>query len=63
MDEVTVEQLRNQLDRLEARWEDLQARLPAHSIPPAMMMELDNLEDALVETRAQLARATGQAPS
>ena len=62
MDAASSQQLRDQLGRLEARWEELQARLPAHSMPPAMMMEMDELEEALAETRAQLAKAMGQAP-
>ena len=36
-----------QIEELEAKLADLQARLPAHSIPPSMMMELDELEEEL----------------
>ncbi|MFL7794797.1 MAG: histidine kinase [Anaerolineae bacterium] len=32
---------------LEKRIADLQARLPKHSVPPAMMIELEELEEAL----------------
>ena len=40
------------LQALEARLADLKARMPAHSIPPSMMMELDELEEELAELRA-----------
>jgi hypothetical protein len=43
---VTVEELEQQLA-------DLQARLPAHSIPPSMIAELDELEEALAQARRQ----------
>ena len=36
---------------LERQLADLKARLPAHSIPPSMMMELDELEEQLAELR------------
>jgi hypothetical protein len=41
---------------LERRLADLKARMPAHSIPPSMMIELDELEeqlDALKERRSE----------
>lgn len=38
---------------LERRLADLKTRLPAHSIPPSMMMELDELEEKLVELEAR----------
>lgn len=40
-------------EELERRVADLKARLPAHSIPPSMMIELDELEEQLAEIRAQ----------
>ena len=36
---------------LEKRLADLQARLPAHSIPPSMIAELDELEEALAHAQ------------
>jgi hypothetical protein len=41
------------LAALEQQLADLKARLPAHSIPPSMMAELDQLEEALVKARRQ----------
>jgi hypothetical protein len=40
---------------LESRLADLKARLPAHSIPTSMMIELDELEDQLAKLLAQQA--------
>jgi len=36
---------------LERRIADLKARLPKHSIPPAMLIELDDLEEQLARAR------------
>jgi hypothetical protein len=40
---------RAQVEELEERLADLKARMPAHSIPPSMMIELDELEERLAE--------------
>jgi hypothetical protein len=42
---------------LEERIADLEARLPKHSIPPAMLMELEELQEALRLTRAEASQA------
>lgn len=39
---------------LERQIEELKSRLPAHSIPPAMMAQLDELEEALERAREEL---------
>ena len=36
-----------QITELEKRITDLKARLPRHSIPPAMLIELEELEEEL----------------
>jgi hypothetical protein len=36
---------------LEKQLADLQNRLPAHSVPPSMIVELDELEEALAQAR------------
>jgi hypothetical protein len=41
---------------LEARLADLYARLPAHTIPPAMIAELDEIDEQLERARARLAK-------
>jgi hypothetical protein len=38
---------------LEERITDLKARLPKHSVPPAMIIELEELEEALERARAE----------
>ena len=38
---------------LEKQLADLQARLPAHSVPVSMMVELDELEEELALARRQ----------
>jgi uncharacterized protein YceH (UPF0502 family) len=34
----------------------LKGRLPKHSVPPAMILELEDLEDELVDLKARLKR-------
>ncbi len=50
-----------QLRELEARLADLKARLPAHTVRPAMIMELEELEEQIAETRARVKMRTGDA--
>jgi hypothetical protein len=38
---------------LERRIADLEARLPKHSIPPAMLIELEELEEELEQARRE----------
>ena len=38
---------------LEKRIADLKARLPKHSVPPSMLVELDDLEEELEQARTQ----------
>jgi hypothetical protein len=49
--------------RLEQQLADLRARLPAHSIPPSMIAELDALEEALALARNQWQAEQGANPS
>jgi DNA repair exonuclease SbcCD ATPase subunit len=39
------------VEQLEKQLADLEARLPAHSVPPSMIAELDELEEALAEAQ------------
>ncbi len=50
---VEAEDLADRVARLEKQLADLQARLPAHSIPPGMIAELDELEESLAQARRQ----------
>ncbi len=49
----------DRIAELERRIADLKARLPKHSIPPAMIMELEELEEELERARAA-AREKGE---
>ncbi|GAB4430291.1 MAG: hypothetical protein Kow00106_24930 [Anaerolineae bacterium] len=44
------------LAALEREYTELRANLPAHSTPPALLIRLEELEDAITELRAALAR-------
>jgi hypothetical protein len=52
MDEV--KRLQQTIQELEARLAELKERLPAHSIPPAMIAELDELDEQIEQARARL---------
>jgi hypothetical protein len=41
------------IDELERQIADLEARLPKHSIPPSMLIELEELEEALEKARSE----------
>ena len=45
--------------RLEAELRDLTQRMPAHSMPPAMLERLEELEEALAEARARAGESAG----
>jgi len=44
---------RKRIEELEARIADLEARLPKHSVDPAMLIQLEDLEQALEEARGE----------
>ena len=44
------------VEELERRIADLEARLPKHSIPPAMLIELEELEEELRQARQEAAQ-------
>jgi hypothetical protein len=50
------EKLQDRITQLEAQLKELEARLPKHSTPPAMLMVLEDLEDELAELRARADR-------
>lgn len=52
--------MNERIDTLKKQIEDLKNRLPAHSIPPAMMAELDDLEEQLA---LEIRKADKQQPS
>jgi hypothetical protein len=43
------------IGELEAKLADLKARLPAHSIPPSMIAEMDDIDEQLAKMREHLA--------
>jgi len=51
---MTHEHARDRVQELEKQLAELQAQWPAHSVPAAMMAQLDDLEEALAEARRDL---------
>jgi hypothetical protein len=50
-----AQRLKSLIAELEERLRDLQERLPAHSLKPAMLAALDELDERLAEARQRLA--------
>ena len=46
--------LKDELSEIKARIEDLNARMPAHSVKPAMLQELEQLEEKLAELEKEV---------
>jgi hypothetical protein len=42
----------DKIKEIEAKIAELERRLPAHSVPPAMLQQLEELEDELEQARA-----------
>jgi hypothetical protein len=53
MESLLMEESAARVAELEKRLADLQSRLPAHSVPPSMIVELDELEEELALARRQ----------
>ena len=47
---------REQLRRLEAQLAELKARMPAHTMRPAMLMEMEDLEEEIDRLRGEVER-------
>jgi hypothetical protein len=58
-EDYRASKLKSEIAGLEARLVDLKARLPAHSIPPGMIAELDELDEELDLARARLKTLEG----
>jgi hypothetical protein len=53
---TTADELRQRIKAIEAQIQALEARLPAHSVKPALMQELFDLEEAREAVLKELAR-------
>jgi hypothetical protein len=49
---------RERIAELEKKITDLQARLPKHSVPMMMLVELEDLEDELAALKSRTSRGT-----
>ncbi len=54
MDKAGREQVAQRIAQIMQRLTDLEARLPAHSIPPAMVMKIEALEEELERLQREL---------
>jgi hypothetical protein len=51
---------RRTIEELERRIADLEARLPRHSVPPTMLIRLEELEEVLERARSEAAQENQQ---
>jgi hypothetical protein len=56
MHRLLGDQVAQRIAELRQRLADLEARLPAHSVPAAMLMEMEEVEDELVRLQDELAK-------
>ncbi len=54
MNKTTTHKIQDRIKTLERQINDLKARWPAHSIPAALMEQLDELEEALADEISKL---------
>jgi len=50
---LTNSQIAQRIAELELKLADLNARMPAHSIPPAMLIQVEDIEDELERLRRE----------
>ncbi|MBU2601775.1 MAG: hypothetical protein KKA32_06355 [Actinobacteria bacterium] len=56
MAEEDIERLRRSIADKQAYLEELQASLPAHTIRPHQLIEIEDTEEIITDLRAELAR-------
>jgi len=49
-----IQEINSRITQLEKQLADLEARLPAHSISPILIAEMDKLDDQIDDLRKQL---------
>lgn len=57
---MNKEPMEKRIAELERQIADLEARLPQHSVPPAMLIQLEELEEALERARSKASEETQQ---
>ncbi len=53
LDNTGRDQVAQRMEQIRQRLADVQGRLPAHSIPPAMVMEIEALEEELEQLQRE----------
>lgn len=56
MSEKSISELRRELEEASAELADRRAALPAHSLRPSQLQEVEELEDRVKELRAEIER-------
>ncbi len=56
----SLDQIKEHIDKLKKELKLLRSQFPMHSIPPAMIMQMDDLEDELLELKKELAKRTAE---
>ncbi len=56
----SLDQIKEHIDKLKKELKQLRSQFPMHSIPPAMIMQMDDLEDELLELKKELAKRTAE---
>ncbi len=56
------EKITAEIETLEKKMIELKARLPAHSIPPVLIIELDDLDEQLSDAQQRLSMINSSNP-
>jgi len=56
------ESITAEIETLEKKMIELKARLPSHSIPPALIIELDDLDEQLSDAKQRLSMINSSNP-
>jgi hypothetical protein len=52
---IEIDELKKRIAVLEKELDDLESRLPAHSIPPNLVAEMDRLDEEIQSKKSRLA--------
>ena len=60
MNESDHQELQKELSRLQAELADREAALPAHTVRPHQLIEIEDLEERIADLRQRLGSPTGK---
>ena len=56
MDSEKIEQLKQEIEKLKVQLKERESSMPAHSAPPSLMMQMEEMEEEIEEKEKLLKR-------